>query len=63
MPISTTGINWGTLVFSLIYIVCVIAIIIYLIRLAVRFVRAHERGAVALESIAEKMRRDGPADR
>lgn len=45
-------------VFVVIYIVCVIAILIYILRLMGRFVSAHERVATALESIAAKFRND-----
>lgn len=45
--------------FVLVYVVCVIAIIIYALRLLGRFVSAHERVAGALETIARKLREDG----
>jgi hypothetical protein len=45
-------------IFAIIYIVCVVAILIYIIRLMGRFVSAHERVAGALESIASKFRDD-----
>jgi len=45
--------------FVLVYVVCVIAIIIYALRLLGRFVNAHERVAGALETIARKLREDG----
>ena len=38
----------------LLYVVCVIAIFIYVLRLLGRFVKAHERVADALETIARK---------
>ena len=41
------------------YVVCVIAVIIYVLRLLGRFVSAHERVASALEIVARKMRDDG----
>ena len=44
--------------FALVYFICVIAIIIYLIRLLGRFVRAHERVASALEILARKLKDD-----
>jgi hypothetical protein len=45
--------------FVLVYVVCVIAVIIYALRLLGRFVSAHERVAGALETIARKLREDG----
>jgi hypothetical protein len=45
--------------FVLVYAACVIAVIIYVLRLLGRFVSAHERVASALETIARKMRDDG----
>ncbi len=44
--------------FALVYVVCVIAIIIYIIRLLGRFVSAHERVASSLDIIARKMKDD-----
>ena len=44
--------------FALVYFICVIAIIIYLIRLLGRFVSAHERVASALEILARKLKDD-----
>jgi hypothetical protein len=44
--------------FLLAYAACVIAVIIYVLRLCGRFVRAHERAANALEIVARKMRDD-----
>jgi hypothetical protein len=51
----------GTLsgLFLLVYVVCVIAVIIYVLRLLGRFVSAHERVASALEIVARKLRDDG----
>lgn len=40
------------------YIGAVIAVIIYLLRLAGRFVSAHERVAGSLETVARKLRED-----
>jgi len=45
-------------VFLLVYAACVIAIIIYVLRLMGRFVGAHERVAGALEIISRKLRDD-----
>jgi flagellar biogenesis protein FliO len=45
-------------IFALIYIICVIAIIIYCFMLLGRLVNAQERTASALEIIARKMRED-----
>lgn len=45
-------------IFAVIYVVCVIAIMIYIIKLMGRFVSAHERVAGALETIATKFRDD-----
>jgi len=47
--------------FALVYLACVIAVIIYVLRLLGRFVNAQERTAGALEHIARKMRDDGKA--
>jgi H+/gluconate symporter-like permease len=44
--------------FVLAYVGCIIAIIIYALRLLGRFVRAHERVAGALEVVARKLRDD-----
>ena len=44
--------------FVLAYAGCVIAVIIYVLMLLGRFVRAHERAANALEMVARKMRDD-----
>lgn len=43
----------------LVYLVLVIAIAGYLIALATRFVKAHERGSSALEAIAQKLNSGG----
>ena len=45
--------------FVLVYFVCVVVVIIYVLRLLGRFVNAHERVAGALETIARKLREDG----
>ena len=45
--------------FVFIYLVCVVALIIYVLRLLGRFVGAHERVASALEIVARKMKDDG----
>jgi flagellar biogenesis protein FliO len=45
--------------FFLVHIVCVIAIIIYVLRLLGRFVSAHDRVASALEIVARKLKDDG----
>jgi hypothetical protein len=42
----------------LLYLVCIIGVIIYVLRLLGRFVGAHERVAAALEIIARKARDD-----
>lgn len=44
--------------FALIYIGCVVAVIIYVLRLLGRFVSAHEKTAVSLEIIARKLKDD-----
>lgn len=46
------------LLFVLVYLGCIIAVIIYVLRLLGRFVRAQERVAGALETIAHKLRDD-----
>lgn len=46
-------------IFVAIYLVCVVAVIIYVLRLLGRFVVAHERVASALEIVARKMKDDG----
>ena len=51
------GLFGGLLVLA--YVVCIIAIIIYVLRLLGRFVRAHERVASALEIVARKLKDDG----
>lgn len=48
----------GTL-FVLIYLGCVVAVIIYVLRLLGRFVGAHERMATSLDIIARKLKDDG----
>jgi hypothetical protein len=44
--------------FALVYLACVIAVIIYVLRLLGRFVRAHEQVASSLDIIARKLRDD-----
>jgi hypothetical protein len=44
--------------FVLIYLACVVAVIIYVLRLLGRFVSAHERVASSLDIIARKMKDD-----
>jgi hypothetical protein len=44
--------------FVVVYLTCVVAIIIYVLRLLGRFVSAHERVAGALEIIARKEKDD-----
>ena len=46
-------------IFAVVYFVCVIGILIYILRLLARFVGAQERTAGALETIARKLRDDG----
>jgi hypothetical protein len=46
-------------VFLLAYVGCVIAVIIYVLRLLGRLVSAHERVAIALEVVAQKLKDDG----
>ena len=45
--------------FFAVYIACVVAVIIYVLRLLGRFVSAQERTASALEIVARKLRDDG----
>ena len=45
--------------FVIVYLACVVAVIIYVLRLLGRFVSAHERIASALEIVARKTRDDG----
>jgi hypothetical protein len=45
----------GTL-FFIVYFICVIAIIIYVLRLLGRFVSAHEKMATSLDIIARKLK-------
>jgi hypothetical protein len=45
--------------FVLVYLACVVAVIIYVLRLLGRFVSAHERVASALEIVARKLKDDG----
>lgn len=42
-------------VFAIVYVLAVIGLGIYLIVLAARFVKAHQRGAAALEAIARNL--------
>ena len=42
--------------FFVIYIACVIAIIVYVLRLLGRFVSAHEKMAASLDDISRKMK-------
>jgi hypothetical protein len=44
--------------FFVVYVACVIAVVIYVLRLLGRFVSAHERVASSLDIIARKMRDD-----
>jgi len=44
--------------FAIVYLVCVVAVIIYVLQLLGRFVRAHERVASSLDIVARKMRDD-----
>lgn len=45
-------------ILALVYLACVIAILIFVLRMILRFVCAHERLAGALDIIARKMRDD-----
>jgi hypothetical protein len=45
--------------FGIVYLICVIAVFIYVLMLLGRFVSAHERVAGALETISRKLRDDG----
>ena len=45
--------------FFVVYVACVIAAVIYVLRLLGQFVSAQERVAGALETIARKLREDG----
>lgn len=45
-------------ILALVYLVCVIAIVIFVLRMLWRFVCAHERLAGALDIISRKMRDD-----
>ena len=45
--------------FVIVYFVCVIAIIIYVLRLLGRFVSAHEKMAASLDIIARKLKDEG----
>jgi hypothetical protein len=46
------------ILFLLIYFGCIIAILVYVLRLLGRFVSAHERIASSLDIVARKMRDD-----
>jgi len=48
----------GGLFLVLVYLVCVVAVIIYVLRLLGRLVSAHERVASSLDIIARKMKDD-----
>lgn len=52
-PVITAGLGG---LFALIYIACVVAIVIYILRLLGRFVSAHERIATSLDIIARKLK-------
>ncbi|MDN5925416.1 MAG: hypothetical protein L0H70_10520 [Xanthomonadales bacterium] len=45
-------------VFVLIYIAVIVGIVVYILMLARRLVKSHERGSAALERIAQKMGSD-----
>lgn len=45
--------------FVLVYLACIVALVIYILRLLGRFVGAHERVAGALETIARKSQDGG----
>lgn len=47
-----------TAVFLVLYVCAIIAVSLYLLTLATRFVKAHERMAAALERTASAPRRD-----
>ena len=55
-PQNMAGI--GGLFFIFVYLVCVVAVIIYVLRLLGRFVSAHERVASSLDIMARKMKDD-----
>lgn len=42
-------------IFAIVYVLAVVGLGVYLIVLAARFVKAHQRGAVALEAIARNL--------
>jgi hypothetical protein len=46
------------IVFLVVYVACIVAVIIYVLRLLGRFVSAHERVASALELVARKLKDD-----
>ena len=45
--------------FALIYLACVIAVVIYVLRLLGKFVGAHEKMAASLDIIARKLKDEG----
>jgi len=49
------GAGIGYIFLMVLYFALIIAPVIYLIVLATRFVKAHQRGAAALESIAQTL--------
>ena len=46
-------------IFVILYLACVIAVIIYVLRLLGRFVSAHEKMATSLDVIARKLKEEG----
>jgi hypothetical protein len=46
----------GGLLFVMVYFICIVAIIIYVLSLLGRFVSAHERMAASLDIIARKLK-------
>lgn len=45
--------------FAIVYLVCVIAVIIYVLQLLGRFVSAHEKMAASMDIIAQKLKEEG----
>lgn len=45
----------GTGILALLYLLFIVVIVVYLLVLATRFVKSHERGSAALEAIARKL--------
>lgn len=45
-----------TLILFVFYIIAIIGVVVFILILLSRFVRAHERGADALETIARKLK-------